>query len=81
MTYSKDMARDTTTISSKHQVTIPADAFAAAGLRVGDRLVVTKVEPGAVVLTRSTDPIDRYAGTLVGAFEGAGVDELREEWD
>ena len=75
------MARDTTTISAKHQVTIPADAFAAAGLRVGDRLVVRAADSGAVTLERATDPLDTYAGALAGAFDDAGVDDLREEWD
>ncbi|RLE16068.1 MAG: AbrB family transcriptional regulator [Actinobacteria bacterium] len=75
------MARNTTTISAKHQVTIPADAFAAAGLRVGDRLVVRAADSGAVTLERTTDPLRTYAGALVGVFDGAGVDDLREEWD
>ena len=75
------MARNTTTISAKHQVTIPADAFAAAGLRVGDRLVVRAADSGAVTLERATDPLDTYAGSLTGAFDGNGVDDLREEWD
>ncbi len=75
------MARNTTTISTKHQVTIPADAFAAAGLRVGDRLVVRAANSGAVTLERSADPLDTYAGALTGTFDYAGIDDLREEWD
>ncbi len=75
------MARNTTTISTKHQVTIPADAFAAAGLRVGDRLVVRAANSGAVTLERAADPLDTYAGALTGTFDDAGIDDLREEWD
>lgn len=75
------MARDTTTISAKHQVTIPADAFADAGFRVGDRLVVRAADSGAVTLERTSDPLDTYAGALTGTFDDAGVDDLREEWD
>ena len=75
------MTRNTTTISTKHQVTIPADAFTAAGFRVGDRLVVRAADSGAVTLERATDPLDTYAGALTGAFDDAGVDDLRKEWD
>ena len=75
------MARRTTTVSSKHQLTIPADAFSEAGLRVGDRIEAHADGPGRVVLLRVEDPVEKFAGALTGAFEAAGIDELRSGWD
>jgi bifunctional DNA-binding transcriptional regulator/antitoxin component of YhaV-PrlF toxin-antitoxin module len=41
-----------TTISSKHQVTIPRDPYQAAGLEVGDRMTAASDGPGRVILER-----------------------------
>jgi bifunctional DNA-binding transcriptional regulator/antitoxin component of YhaV-PrlF toxin-antitoxin module len=43
----------TTTISANHQITIPKPAFIAAGLRVGERCVVTAEEKGHVTVVRT----------------------------
>ena len=72
--------RGYTRVSPKHQVTIPADAMARAGLRPGDRIRVTTREPGEVVLTRVEDPIERFAGALDGVFPAGQIEALRDEW-
>jgi bifunctional DNA-binding transcriptional regulator/antitoxin component of YhaV-PrlF toxin-antitoxin module len=69
-----------TKISSKHQVTIPADAMARAGLRTGDRLRAEAHGPGRVLLVREEDPVARHAGSLTGVFRPGELDELRDEW-
>jgi AbrB family looped-hinge helix DNA binding protein len=70
-----------TKISSKHQVTIPASAFRAAGLESGDVLRVEAEGAGRVVLTRLDDLVDRYAGCLdTGGTLRARVGGLRDEW-
>lgn len=69
-----------TTISSKHQVTIPKGAMAAAGLRTGDRLRAEPRGRGRVLLIREEDPIDRHAGRLTGVYRPNELDELRDEW-
>ena len=70
-----------TKISSKHQVTIPAGAFRAAGLEAGDVLRVEAEGPGRVVLTRLDDLVDRYSGCLgTGGELRARVEGLRDEW-
>jgi len=45
-------------------VTIPIDALAQAGLRVGDRLRAEVLGPGEVVLVREDDPLARVVGAL-----------------
>jgi len=67
-------------VSAKHQVTIPLDALARAGLRAGDRLRAEVRGPGEVVLVREDDPIERYAGSLTGVYPDGYLDELRREW-
>jgi bifunctional DNA-binding transcriptional regulator/antitoxin component of YhaV-PrlF toxin-antitoxin module len=72
--------RGATTVSSKHQVTIPKAAMAAAGLRAGDRLRAVSSGRGRVLLVREDDPVERHAGSLTGIFRSGELDELRDEW-
>ncbi|MGH2444583.1 MAG: AbrB/MazE/SpoVT family DNA-binding domain-containing protein [Candidatus Limnocylindria bacterium] len=74
------IARMRTTISSKHQVTIPKQAMTTAGLRSGDRLRTEAAGRGRVLLIREESPVDRHAGTLTGAYQPGELDELRDEW-
>lgn len=73
--------RGATTVSSKHQVTIPAQAMSAAGLRSGDRLRAVARGRGRVLLVREDDPIERHAGSLTGVYLRGELDDLRDEWD
>lgn len=69
-----------TTVSSKHQVTIPVQAMRAAGLRSGDRLRAVVRGRGRVLLVREDDPVARHAGKLTGAYRSGELDGLRDEW-
>lgn len=70
-----------TRISSKHQVTIPVDAFRTAGLSAGDTLRVEADGAGRVVMTRLDELLDRYSGCLDAAGElRKQLAELRDEW-
>jgi bifunctional DNA-binding transcriptional regulator/antitoxin component of YhaV-PrlF toxin-antitoxin module len=69
-----------TTVSSKHQVTIPKAAMTAAGLRAGDRLRAEARGRGRVLFVRVEDPVARHAGSLTGVYRPGGLDELRDEW-
>jgi bifunctional DNA-binding transcriptional regulator/antitoxin component of YhaV-PrlF toxin-antitoxin module len=77
----KPRRRGATTISSKHQVTIPRDAMRAAGLEVGERVVAHALGPGRVVLEREEDLLAKFAGVLSGVFEPNELEGLRQEWD
>ncbi|HEX5608521.1 MAG TPA: AbrB/MazE/SpoVT family DNA-binding domain-containing protein [Solirubrobacterales bacterium] len=74
--------KNQTTVSSKHQVTIPAGAFRTAGLAPGDTLRVESEGAGRVVLTRVDELIDRFSGCLdSGGDLRDSVEGLRGEWE
>jgi bifunctional DNA-binding transcriptional regulator/antitoxin component of YhaV-PrlF toxin-antitoxin module len=73
--------RGTSTISSKHQVTIPIDALQEAGLRTGERLVARADGPGRVLLERERDVLGEYAGALTGVYQVGELTKLRDEWE
>ena len=73
--------RGFTRVSPKHQVTIPVEALARAGVRVGDPLRVEARANGEIVLTREEDPLERYAGSLTGLYPPGELERLRSEWD
>ena len=77
----KNRRRGASRISSKHQITIPADALRAAGLEVGDRVVAHADGAGRVVLEREHDVIDEFAGAMTGVYVSDELDNLRAEWD
>lgn len=77
----KNRRRGATTISSKHQITIPVDELRAAGLRVGERVVARAEGAGRIVLEREHDVLADFAGALTGVFDADELDALRDEWD
>ena len=69
-----------TTISAKNQVTIPVDVLHRAGMASGERVVVSSDGPGRVVFEAVRDAFDQFDGALTGAFAGADIVRLRDEW-
>lgn len=70
-----------TRVSSKHQVTIPREAFETAGLKAGDTVKVEANGPGRVTLTRLDALLDKYRGALTpGAITNDDIGRLRDEW-
>ncbi len=69
------------TISSKHQVTIPMAAIRDAGLRTGDRLAIRSTGPGRIEFERVEDPVGELAGVLTGRLDRKEIEGLRDEWD
>lgn len=76
----KKRRRGGSRISTKHQITIPADALRAAGLKIGERVVAHADGPGRVVLEREADVVDEFAGALRGVHREGELDRLRDEW-
>jgi bifunctional DNA-binding transcriptional regulator/antitoxin component of YhaV-PrlF toxin-antitoxin module len=72
--------RGRTRISGKHQVTLPVDALAGAGLKIGDRLRADVSGPGQITLVREDDPLEQFAGALTGVYPEGYLDDLRREW-
>ena len=81
VTQVKNRRRGASRISSKHQITIPADALRAAGLEIGDRVVAHADGAGRVVLEREHDVLNEFAGAMTGAYDSDELDNLRAEWD
>ena len=77
----KNRRKGFTRISRQHQVTLPVDALAAAGLSEGDQLRATSPGPGKIVLEREVDPLTTLAGDLTGVYEDGDLDRLRAEWE
>jgi bifunctional DNA-binding transcriptional regulator/antitoxin component of YhaV-PrlF toxin-antitoxin module len=73
--------RGTTRLSRKNQVTIPVAALAAARVAQGDVLRVSAKGDGRILLERSADPLDEYAGSIPGLSSATQLDKLRDEWD
>jgi bifunctional DNA-binding transcriptional regulator/antitoxin component of YhaV-PrlF toxin-antitoxin module len=64
----------------KNQVTLPVEALARAGLKVGDLLRAEVSGPGEITLVREDDPLRRFAGTLTGIYPDGYLEDLRREW-
>ena len=68
-------------ISTKNQVTIPADVLRAAGLGPGDDVRITSVGPGHIELVKTDALIERYAGSLGDNVYPPGyLDDVRAGW-
>ena len=72
--------RGTTRLSRKNQVTIPVAALAAANVAPGDELRVSSKGDGRILLERSVDPLDAFAGSIPGLAAATQLEKLRDEW-
>lgn len=77
----KERRRGATTISTKHQITIPAAELRAAGLEAGERLTARADGPGRVILEREEDVLAEFTGALTGVYADRELEALRDEWD
>ena len=74
-----------TTISSKNQVTLPAQLLRELGIGPGDRLAVTREAGRLVLRPRPKDWVEYHAGSLPGLYGetaaevAAYLKELRAE--
>ena len=71
----------TTTVSSKHQITLPVAALRAAHLQPGDRLAVTVDGIGRLTLSAVEAPLDALFGAAPGISGSTDLQALRDEWD
>jgi AbrB family looped-hinge helix DNA binding protein len=75
-----------TTISSKNQITLPAQLLRELGLGAGDRLAIRREGNRLILRPRPKDWVDYYGGSLRGLYGeskeemDAYVTELRGEW-
>jgi len=68
------------TITSKKQLTIPVAIFKKAGLRIGQKVLVSE-ENGSLKITSAERLVEELAGSLPmpKEWEGRDLDEMIEE--
>lgn len=64
-------------ISSKHQVTLPVDALARAGLRAGDEVSIEADGEARIVVRRAARDIEQALGAFDGLYEPGYLERLR----
>lgn len=66
-------------ISSKHQITLPVETLANAGLKAGDEVTIEADGPEAIVVRGARRDVDSALGVLDGLFEPDYLDRLRSD--
>lgn len=69
------------TLTTKNQVTIPAQVVRELGLTPGAKLQASADDDGRIVLEPVDDIVARFAGSCTGMFDRAELERLRDEWD
>lgn len=73
--------RGTSTISSKNQITIPAEVMSRAPFKPGDRVEIKITPDGGVVIEAAgltpTERIERAAGVFSGLYPPNYLEDLR----
>jgi len=72
-----DMVKVMPRISSKHQVTLPVESLARAGLKSGDEVTIDAEGPDTIVVRRAQRNVDEALGVFDGLFEPGYLDRLR----
>ena len=77
----------TVTLSSKHQVTLPADLVRSLGLKAGDKLVAELISGRIVLLPQPQSWVDYFAGSMKGVYGSTKgeidryIAEVRHGWE
>ncbi|MEK7617064.1 MAG: AbrB/MazE/SpoVT family DNA-binding domain-containing protein [Patescibacteria group bacterium] len=68
------------TITSKKQLTLPAELFRKAGFRIGERVIVSE-ENGSLKITSAERLVEELAGSvpMPKKWRGKDIDEIIEE--
>jgi bifunctional DNA-binding transcriptional regulator/antitoxin component of YhaV-PrlF toxin-antitoxin module len=74
-----DIVKAVPRISSKHQVTLPVETLASAGLKAGDEVSIEADGPDTIVVRRATHDVDSALGVFDGLFEPGYLEQLRRE--
>ncbi|MBI2172098.1 MAG: AbrB/MazE/SpoVT family DNA-binding domain-containing protein [Chloroflexi bacterium] len=75
------------TVSSKHQITLPAEIVRAMDLKPGDKLIANALDWRIVIMKESENRLERYIGSLKGVYGSTKeeidryIAEVRYGWD
>jgi bifunctional DNA-binding transcriptional regulator/antitoxin component of YhaV-PrlF toxin-antitoxin module len=64
-------------ISSKHQVTLPVESLARAGLKAGDEVAIEAEGPDRIVVRRVERDPNRGLGVFDGLYRPGHLERLR----
>lgn len=68
-------------VSSKNQITLPAEAMRSAGLAPGDDVTIRQVGDGEILVAARGSRVRRHAGIGTGIYRPDELDQLRDEWN
>lgn len=71
----------TVTVSSKHQITLPAEVVRAYGIKPGEKLIVELVDWRILLVKESENRLQRYIGSLRGTYDEADETVDRYVWE
>ncbi len=66
----------TATLTSKGQITIPADVRRVLNVQTGDRVEFVQIEPGRFELVAATHPVRELKGLFGRAARMVSIDEM-----
>ena len=67
----------TATLTSKGQITIPADVRRALNVQTGDRVEFVQIEPGRFELVAATRSVRELKGLFGKAARAVSIDEMK----
>jgi AbrB family looped-hinge helix DNA binding protein len=67
-------------ISSKNQITLPAETMRAVGLHPGDEVTVRPSGDGEIIVAARGERVRRHAGIANGMYRDGEAGRLRDEW-
>jgi AbrB family looped-hinge helix DNA binding protein len=66
-------------ISSKHQVTLPAECLRAMGWKAGDEVVIEPEGPNRIVIHGAERDVSKASGVFDGLYGPGYLERLRSE--
>lgn len=68
-------------VTSQGQVSIPRDVMREAGIKPGDELQASVDEAGRIVMQRTLNWVEEFAGSAPGGLTQTDIRKMRDEWD
>jgi len=76
----KKRIKGVTKLSSKNQATIPVAVLRETGVNPGEPLRIESAGPGEIRLISVRGRVERFAGSVPGAYPKGYLRRIRREW-